>query len=146
MWANLTKDAVHSYSKPEVATLKKDGSNKSDFFVCDVVGAQKFARNFGGHPRSDLALINEQNDLRVAENLLNRLQDFGSAPDTNAGLSDTEILLAHRSKYCQAPAEQIAYFESELNRRASLKETTSQPPKDNVIQFDNTDTETKENS
>ncbi len=144
MWANLTNKAVHVYSKPEVAVLDKDGKNKNDFFVCDVIGAQRFARNFGGHPRSDIALINEQNDLRVAENLLNRLQDYGSAPNVNQGLSDSEILLSHRSKYCQAPAEQIAYFESELARRAALKESKVSPPKEDVIKFDKNDSSENE--
>lgn len=104
----------------ELPKLKKDGSNKNDFFVADTIGNQRFAQNFGGYPRSDIALINEQNDLRMAEQTLARLQQF---PDVQqSAKTDAEILLSHRSKYCQTPSENIRYYEQEIGRVAAKRD------------------------
>lgn len=115
MWNGSTNNVI-----PNPPTLAEDGSNKCDFFVADVLGAERFAQNYGGYPRSDIALINEQNDLRMAEQTLARLQQYPEVPQT--AVSDTEILLAHRSKYCQTASENIRFFEQEINRYAAKRE------------------------
>lgn len=121
----------------ELPKLKDDGSNKNDFFVCDVLGPQRFAQNYGGYPRSDIALINEQNDLRLAEQTLARLQQFPDVPQS--AKTDVEILLSHRSKYCQTASENIRYYEQEINRLAAKREaeqlTIEKPASDDVQQI-----------
>ena len=70
-----------------VVPLKEDGSNAKDFFVADVVGNKKFAQNFGGYPRSEIAEINECTNIEVQKNLLNALTDYRAGADgQNAGL------------------------------------------------------------
>ena len=39
--------------------LEKDNSNIRDFYCADVVGDRRFAQNYGGYPRSDIAEINK---------------------------------------------------------------------------------------
>lgn len=118
MWPNLV-DKQRGYSPAEPVTLPvlaSDGSNKNDFFCSDVVGNKRFAQNLAGYPRSDIALINEQQSLAVAQKMLDDLAVLpSSAP--NADMSDSDILLGLRSKYCQSPSEVISRIERELERR-----------------------------
>lgn len=135
MWCNLTKDSVVPCTLASVPTLDKDGSNKADFFLPDVIGSRKFVRNFAGYPRSDIAIINEQTNQKVAEALLNDLVDYSSP---NSARSDTDFQLSLRSKYCQTPSEMIRYFDGELARRDSLRqsldhETSKADSTDDVI-------------
>ena len=116
MWPNLTKKSVVNSTTFELPQLKSDGSNKNDFFCPDVVGSKRFCLNYGCHPRSDVSMINEQTSLEAAQHMLNELVDFRFNEPSTDGVSDTEILLGLRSKYCQAPAEQIAFYEGELAR------------------------------
>ncbi len=121
MWPNLTKKSQVSYSDYKLPELKEDGSNKSDFFCADVVGNKRFAFNYGGYPRSDLAIINEQSNLQVAKAMLQELP-YGSANGTfDSSIPDQELLLGLKSKYLQTPSEIIGYIESELGRRQSLR-------------------------
>lgn len=93
--------------------MKSDGSNADRFFCCDVVGDKNFAQNFGGYPRSDIAIINEQQNIAVQKALLDKLETI--APDNcNAGLSDVEISLGHRSKYQQTPSEMQSWLSDQL--------------------------------
>lgn len=126
MWCNLTKESEVTCKLASVPTLDKDGSNKADFFLPDVIGSRKFVRNFAGYPRSDIAIINEQTNQKVAEALLNDLVDYSS----NSVHSDTDFQLSLRSKYCQTPSEMIRYFDGELARRDSLRQAMiSESPK-----------------
>lgn len=127
MWCNLTKESEVTCILASVPTLDKDGSNKADFFLPDVIGSRKFVRNFAGYPRSDIAIINEQTNQKVAEALLNDLVDYSSP---NSVHSDTDFQLSLRSKYCQTPSEMIRYFDGELARRDSLRQAlSSETPK-----------------
>lgn len=131
---------IGNYKLPIPQKLDLDGKNKADFFIPDVIGNKRFAQNYGGYPRSDIALINEQTNMAAAQSLLDCLQDY-SQPDVNQGRSDTEILLGLQSKYCQAPSEQINYLQGEIARRDALRQTTGKPidPKQQTIEFEKSD-------
>ena len=122
-----------------VPKLADDGSNQYDFYCADTLGSKKFVTNYGGWPRSDLALINEQTDLGVAKAMAAQLVDFNSdKPDFHRGMSDTEIIMQSRSKYCQAPSEQIKFIERQISERdariAYLKQLQQQH-KEQTIDF-----------
>lgn len=126
-----------------VPKLADDGSNQCDFYRADVLGSKKFVTNYGGWPRSDLALINEQTDLGVAKAMAAQLVDFNSdAPNSHRGMFDTDIILQSRSKYCQAPAEQLKFIERQISERdariAYLKQLQQQH-KEQIIDFTNDD-------
>lgn len=104
-------------SEPALKTINKDGSNKGDFYGVETLSSQKFAQNYGGYPRSDIALINEQQNLSVAESMLENLPDFGTQNNPNQGLSDIEIIKGVQSKYMQSPAEVIPYLEKQIQER-----------------------------
>ena len=88
--------------------METDGSNAVDFYVADLVSDRKFAQNYGGYPRSDIAEINECASLEMQKVLLQNMQDFrASADGQNAGRTDAQIMLGHKSKYCQTPNEMI---------------------------------------
>ena len=94
---------VHIENSTYTATicpeLSDDGSNVSDFYCADVVGNRKFAQNYGGYPRSEIAEINAAATMQEQMNLLSQLNDYTSGNNPNAGLSDAEIMLSHKSKY-----------------------------------------------
>lgn len=91
--------------------LKADGSNAQAFFIADVVGNRRFAQNFGGYPRSEIAEINNAASLEQQKLLLAQLNDYRSAADSqNAGLADREIMLSHKSKYMQTASELQDYL------------------------------------
>lgn len=117
--------------------LKKDGSNRNDFYLPDVLGSKKFAQNYGGYPRSDIALIEEQTNLKVAKAMLEDLVDYSSA---NSSQSDTDFQLSLRSKYCQTPSEMVEYFENEIGRRDALRAAQQQNEHKDSIDFSDTDT------
>lgn len=106
--------------------LKKDNSNIEAFFCPDVVGDKRFALNFAGYPRSEIAQINAAADLNQQINLLSQLTDFSSDSNPNAGLSDADIMLGHRSKYCQTASEQVRWLESQIHER-DVRRVASQP-------------------
>lgn len=89
------------------------------FRKLDDLTANSFARNYGGHPRSDVALLNEQNDLNGVNAILARLDERksdGYGPD----VSDSDIRIAFKSKYCQSASEMIKYYENLLEVRDKL--------------------------
>lgn len=104
-------------AEPALEIFKKDGSNKGDFYGVETLSSQKFAQNYGGYPRSDIALINEQQNLSVAESMLENLPDFSTQNNPNQGLSDIEIIKGIQSKYMQSPAEVIPYLEKKIQER-----------------------------
>lgn len=113
MWPNLTKESQVLTPEFKVPTLKEDGSNVADFYVADVIGNKAFAKNYGGYPRSDIALINEQTNISVARSMLEALPEL---PESSPA-ADGEYKLSLRSKYCQTPSEVISYLEDELEKR-----------------------------
>lgn len=118
--------------------LKDDNSNISAFFCADVVGARRFTLNRGGYPMSEIAQINAAADLNQQMNLLQQLEDFTPDSNPNAGLSDAEIMLGHRSKYCQTASEQIGWLQEQMHLRASQREAAklNQQSDDGTINFD----------
>lgn len=104
--------------------INDDKSNVNCFFSADTVGHKRFAQNFGGYPRSEIAEINAQSNLQSQMNLLSELQDFSTGSNPNAGLSDAEIMLSHRSKYMQAPSELQSWIENQLAIRDASRETS----------------------
>lgn len=120
----------------EVEKLSADGSNKDRFYCADVIGSKRFAQNYAGYPRNDIALINEQQNFRVAESMMIELSQL-PVSDSNAGLTDEQILLGHRSKYIQTPAESVAFIEQQIQLRRSQREAESL--KEQSIKFDESD-------
>lgn len=116
-------------------TLKEDNSNIAAFFCADVVGAKRFVLNRGGYPMSEIAQINAAADLNQQVNLLNQLEDYSPTSNPNAGLSDAEIMLGHRSKYCQTASEQISWLEEQIHNR-DLQRAVANPPQENKINFE----------
>ncbi len=110
----IKKHIDDSISNVIVLKLAADGSNAQDFYSADVVGNKRFAQNFGGYPRSEIAEINAAATLEQQKALLNQLADFRGNDAQNAGLSDVAISLGHRSKYMQAPSEMQDYLEQQL--------------------------------
>ena len=74
--------------------MEKDGSNADRFFCADVVSGRKFAQNFGGYPRSEIAEINAQANLELQKSMLAQLVDFTNQPNPTAGMTDAQIMLA----------------------------------------------------
>lgn len=142
MWINLKPSYVAD--AVGVPVLADDNSNLSDFFSVDTIGDKQFSLNYGGYPRSDIALINEMSDLRTAQSALQNL-DTQVVPDVNVGKSDAEILLQHRSKYCQTAAESIRYHEAmiqlELDRQRE-KAVVEKP----AVQFEKSDKDIIDNA
>lgn len=102
----------------QVDTLKADGSNAVDFFCADVVGNKRFAQNYGGYPRSEIAEINAAANLEQQKVLLSQLEDYSSSrSNVNAGLSDAEIMLGHKSKYLQTATEMQSYLTEQIQIR-----------------------------
>lgn len=122
-------------------TLNDDNSNINMFFCADVVGSKRFANNFGGYPRSEIAEINAAADLNQQMNLLNQLNDYSTNDNPNAGLSDAEIMLSHRSKYCQTASEQISWLEQQIHDRQIRRDAAQlNKPTDTTIDFSETET------
>ena len=113
----MQKHINASYHADINPVLLEDNSNIGMFFCPDVVGNHRFVLNFGGYPRSEIAQINAAADLNQQINLLQSLEDFTPSENPNAGLTDAEIMLSHRSKYCQTPCEQISWLENQMHER-----------------------------
>lgn len=103
--------------------LESDGSNADQFYAADVVGNRRFAHNYGGYPRSEIAEINEAASLEQQMSLLNDLRDMSPTDNPNAGKTDAEIMLGHKSKYLQTPSESVKWLESQLEERRGAFET-----------------------
>lgn len=132
----MQKHIERSYHGDINPHLEKDNSNVSDFFCSDVVGARRFALNFGGYPRSEIAEINATADINQQINLLTQLNDYSPTENPNAGLSDAEIMLGHRSKYCQAPSEMVDWLTGQIHDR-DMKRLAAEQPAEQKIDFNN---------
>ena len=118
----IKKHVVQASKVIKNPKFNKDGSNASDFYTADVVGHKRFAQNFGGYPRSEIAEINAQTNLQVAKQLLSQLSDFsGDVNNQNAGVPDAVISMAHKSKYQQEPSEMIDFIDSQLAIRDGIR-------------------------
>lgn len=100
-----------------IPKLDKNKENIDDFFKVDVAGNKAMPLNYGGWYRSDLAVLNAQNDMQVAKALAAQLVELPDGTSQNAGLSDEEIILQARSKYSQSPSEMTRYIEGQLELR-----------------------------
>lgn len=101
-------------------TLSKDSKNVNAFYMSSApLELKDFMLNYGGYPRNEIAMINEQENEVVAQQMLARLTVLPEGDNPNVGLSDAEIMLSHRSKYCQTSSEQIEFIDSLLERRNS---------------------------
>lgn len=120
---DLIKKHVKAAAKSIVnPAFNKDGSNASDFYVADVVGHKRFAQNYGGYPRSEIAEINAQTNIQVAKQLLSELSDFsGAVNNQNPGVPDAVISMSHKSKYLQEPAEMIDFIYGQLAIRDGIR-------------------------
>lgn len=117
--------------------LADDHSNIKDFFCTDTVGNRSFAQNFGGWPRSEVAEINAQVSMASAENLLRDLQVF-PVETHDAAMNDADIMLGHKSKYCQSPNEVQYWLEEQIQIREAKRKPV-EAPQGEVINFESAD-------
>lgn len=92
---------------------KLEESTVDDFYCADTIGRERFVLNFGGYPRNDISIINEQTSIQAAQALLNQMVHLDG---TLSQMDDIQLSLVHRSKYCQTYSEGAAYVESQLQR------------------------------
>lgn len=98
--------------------LAPDGSNAELFiFPVDPITSKSCSKNYGGFIRNDIQLIVEQTDETVAAELLLRLQERASDGISDQTMSDSDLLLSYKSKYCQTNSEMIAYYDRLLAQR-----------------------------
>ena len=102
--------------------MKSDGSNAFDYFVADVIGNRKFGQNYAGYHRSEIAELNAATTEAQMKAILNTLTDYSPKDNPNAGRSDAEIMLAHKSKYQQAPTELQGYIKDQLLQRDAARQ------------------------
>lgn len=117
----LIEHVTESLKAIPVIKMKADGSNAKLFFCADVVGNKTFVQNFGGYPRSEIAQINEATNLQVARTLFQSLEDYSPKTNPNAGMTDAQIALAHKSRYAQAPSEIQDYLNGQLAIRDAAR-------------------------
>lgn len=110
---------------------RPDTGNIEDFYCADVVGARSFVQNHGGHPKSDVAAINEAATLELKMNLLNDLQEI-PVDESNSGLSDAEIMLKHKSKYQQTPSELLPWLEQQIAIRDEKRSHAERPAEQKI--------------
>lgn len=111
--------AVDSIVLPMKPIIEMEESSDPHGFyqIVDDFAAQDFAKNYGGFARSDVAILEEQEDLTYVNNLLARLNERHSDGVLESVMSDADLMLAHKSKYCQSASEKIKYYENLLEER-----------------------------
>lgn len=117
----LREHVDNALSRIVLPELKKDGSNAKDFFGVDTRQRQ-WQLNHGGYSRSELAVINEQENLAAKANLLEQMVDYTPFSNPTAGLTDVEISLMHRSKYQQTPNEMQTWLEGQAQIRDAKRQ------------------------
>ena len=130
---------VSTYMDSICPQLKKDGFNAIDFYKADVVGNRRFAQNYGGYPRSEIAEINAAATMQEQMNLLSMLNDYTPSDNPNAGLSDAEIMLSHKSKYQQCATELQSWIVDQINVRDARLSDSKKPASPDTIEFKNDD-------
>lgn len=78
--------------------------------------AEGFAKNYGGHPRSDVALLDESDNMMALQQVLNRM-DQRRNDGVSDDVPDSELSLTFKSKYCQTASEYAKYYEHLLEIR-----------------------------
>lgn len=122
--------------------LNDDGSNVGDFYCADVVGNRRFAQNYGGYPRSEIAEINAAATMQEQMNLLSQLNDYTPSDNPNAGLSDAEIMLSHKSKYQQCATELQSWIVNQINIRDAKVAEVKNSDSSDKIEFSPNDVKT----
>lgn len=127
-----------NYKVPELKNLKfdKKTSDTRDFFRADVIGGRSFVLNDGGYPLNDVDLIVRQQDLKVAESLLSQLEEVPTS-GVPADTPNETVLMSLKSRYQQAPAELIKFYEHQLEIKEAAA-LVNQPSTDG-IKFEDTD-------
>lgn len=125
--------------------FESDGTNKSMFYCADVVGGRQFAQNYGGYPRSEIAELNEMTNIAQMQQLLSQMADYSPSDNPNAGKTDAEIMLGHKSKYMQTPSESIQWLEGQLHQRY-IERQSKNPPSDSTISFSDNQNDAVENA
>lgn len=128
-----------SYMDGICPKLNDDGSNVGDFFCADVVGNRRFAQNYGGYPRSEIAEINEAASMQEQMNLLSMINDYTPSSNPNAGLSDAEIMLSHKSKYQQTATELQSWIVNQINIRDAKASSVKSGSSEQKIEFSDGD-------
>lgn len=117
MFSNKMSFSYRENVKPETPVWKDGESDPHMFYKpVDEYTSREFSRNYGGHPRSDIALLNEQSDITSVQWILDKLQQ---RPGDGVGpeVSDKDLAIAHKSKYCQTASEVTEYYERILEER-----------------------------
>ena len=117
----LNKHVADALGRIKLPELKKDGSNAHDFFGVETRQRQ-WQLNHGGYSRSELAMINEQENLAAQAALLEKMVDYTPTSNPTAGLTDVEISLMHRSKYQQTPNEMQSWLENQIQIRDAKRQ------------------------
>lgn len=139
----LNEHVKKALANVKVEQLKSDGSNANRFFCADVVGNKRFAQNYGGYPRSEIAEINAQANEQLAMSMLAQLRQV-PVSDATSGMTDAQIMLGHKSKYLQAPSEMQGWLMDQLAVRDAERAKLNPPKDDTVIHFEQSNVETNE--
>lgn len=137
MFSKVICGLLDKHSVREIDILPElfdDGSNISAFYPINDMVKENFAQNFGGYPRSDIAIIEDQQNISVARSMLEQLPDYRSM-DKSDLRSDAEVLFSVRSKYMQSPSEILPFIEKEIEKRDAriLKEREAAAANSDVI-------------
>lgn len=98
--------------------IKVTEDNQNDFYKADFLGKTgKEFRNYGGYPRNPIAIINEQQNLEVANALMQQITILPDDTKIESKVSDSDLKMMMRSRYAQTPSEQIAHIENVLKVR-----------------------------
>lgn len=122
----MFKSVINTDDTLKYLVLKEDGKNASAFYGTYALCANDFARNYGGYPRSDIALINDQQNIQVAQAMLDKLPNI----HVNGSLDDVSAKAALTSKYMQCPSEIIPYIERVASERLEKAERIRQAKED----------------
>ena len=115
MFSNITGKRENVKHEP-IEWIEGKSDPHLFFKPVDEYTSREFARNYGGHPRSDIALLNEQTDMSAVQWLLDKLVN---RPSDGVGpeISDKDLSINHKSRYCQTASEMIDYYEQLLKQR-----------------------------
>lgn len=138
-YENMIAHICNSYHEQINPELKEDNSNITQFFLPDVVGDHRFVNNYGGYPRSEIAQILATEDINQQMALAQSLANYGSDDNPNAGLTDAQIMLGHRSKYLQTASEQISWLEGQLHNRDVQRQLQQSESSESKIKFEETE-------
>lgn len=122
----LNKHVADAVGNIQPEKMKSDGSNAFDYFCADVVGNRRFAQNYGGYQRSEIAELNAATTEVQMRSILSTLEDYSPKNNPNAGRSDAEIMLGHKSKYQQTATEMQSYINDQLMRRDAARQAAYQ--------------------